>query len=103
MTADAHSLPGTVPDAAQRRRLAVRAHHLKACLNVGRGGLTEAVLQEIRQAFGSTDLIKVRIRADNAAETDEVAAEMASRVPCHLVRRVGRVIVLYRPIMEGSE
>jgi RNA-binding protein len=83
-----------------RRRLAGQGQRLKAKVMVGRGGATDAVVEEIRRALTHTELLKVRIEADTAAETDALANELASRVPCHLIRRVGRVALLYRPLQD---
>jgi RNA-binding protein YhbY len=40
---------------------------------------------------------KVRIHADSGAECEQAAAELAQRVPCEVVSRVGRVVLLHRP------
>ncbi len=94
---------GPAPTRAERRPLVKRGHVLKAQLAVGRAGLTEAFLRQVRSAFSNTDLLKVRLEADKADESDSLALELADRVPCHLVQRVGRVALLYRKQAERSE
>ena len=94
--------PGPAPTKADRRGLLKRGHTLKAHLAVGRGGLTDAFILQVRGVFDHADLIKVRLEADDADESDLLADELAKRIPCHLVQRVGRVAILYRAAMEDA-
>lgn len=93
---------GLAPAGRERRRLAGLGHRLKAKVMVGRGGVTDAVVEEIRRALTHTDLLKVRIDASTPAETDALAGDVASRVPCHLIQRVGRVALLYKPLQQDA-
>lgn len=90
------------PASSQRRALAKRGHLLKARLAVGRAGITEAFLNQVRQALEKADLLKVRMDADDAAGSDAMAADLARQVPCHLIQRVGHVALLYRPLPENT-
>ena len=94
---------GPAPTGRDRRTLTGRGHRLKARIMVGRRGATDAVLAEVRRALTNTDLLKVRIDADSPAETDGLADDIASRVPCHLIQRVGRVALLYRPLQQEAK
>ncbi len=81
----------------QRRESAARGQRLKASVHIGRQGVTTQAIDGIRQAFANTDLIKVRVDAEGASEVDAIAEEIAQRVPCQFVQRVGRVVLLQRP------
>jgi len=91
---------GERPTASRRRALAARANRLKARLRVGQKGVTEALVEELRRMFTTDDLIKVRIDAEDRDEVRQVAAELCERVPCHLIQRVGRVVIVYH---RGAE
>jgi RNA-binding protein len=82
---------------ATRRELAGRARSLEPSVNVGARGLTDAIVAQVRQALRKHELIKVKVRVDSAEEADAVGQELAARVPCHLVQRIGKVAVLYAP------
>lgn len=84
-------------DAKLRRELIKRGHGLKADLSVSAGEISDAVVEHVRAFLAGREVGKVRIRADSAAECDEAASELAGRVPCEVVTRVGRVVLLYRP------
>jgi RNA-binding protein len=84
------------PSPKERRELAARGHHLKAsvCLSAE---VAEEHVWHVRRAFAADELVKVRIRGDDRAAREQAARELAVRVPCEIVRRIGRVVLLYRP------
>lgn len=45
----------------QKRFLRAEAHHLDPIFQVGKGGISEAMLVQIKQALNVRELIKVRI------------------------------------------
>jgi len=94
--------PGPAPKAQTRRILLGRGHKLKAQLTLGRHGLTEAFAAQVRHCFEHTDLLKVRIDIDDRDEAQETAARLAASVPCHLLQRTGRVVLLYRRLPEAD-
>jgi RNA-binding protein len=81
----------------QRKDLLARSHPLKPAVIVNANAeLSDTVVEQVRSAFTSHEVIKVRIAAETGAATDTIATELAARVPCELVRRVGRILILYR-------
>jgi RNA-binding protein len=92
---------GSAPGGAARRELIRRGHGLKSQLAIGRAGLSDAFLAQVRQSFTNADLLKVRLEADTPGEAEDLAEELAARVPCHFVQRVGRVALMYRPRTEN--
>ena len=79
----------------ERRALIARGHQLKADIVLPADAVTDAVVAHVQGAFGKRDLLKVRIATETSKECDALAAELAARVPCELVQRVGRVALLY--------
>jgi RNA-binding protein len=92
--------PGPAPDRQLRRALLGRGHQLKARLSVGRQGLTDGFLAQVRLSFANADLLKIRIDCDDRDEAALLASGLAEAVPCHLVQRVGRVALLYRELAK---
>jgi RNA-binding protein YhbY len=87
----------------QRRELLAASHALKPVATVPVDELSEALVEHVRAAFASQPLLKIRVAADNSEQTDRVAVELAGRVPCEVVKRVGRVVVLHRrPTEDGA-
>ena len=83
----------------QRRELSARGHKLEARLTLSAepAGLSESVVEHVRRYLAERELIKVRLRTDDRSVCEASARELAERVPCELVQRVGRVVLLYNP------
>lgn len=87
-------------DPAQRRTLKTQAHHLKHRMTIGKAGVNDAVIETIRRHFDHVELLKIRMTMDDAAEVDLAGEEIASRVPCEFIARVGHVGIFFRSQQE---
>jgi RNA-binding protein len=86
--------------AAQTRFLRGQAHDLKAMLQVGGKGVTDAVVAEVAAALEHHELIKVKIAATDREARDAIIDALAARSDAALVQRIGHVAILYRPSEE---
>jgi RNA-binding protein len=82
---------------AQNRFLRGTAHDLKAMLQVGGKGVTDAVVAEVGEALEHHELVKVKIAAEDREARDAMIGELARRCDAALVQRIGHVAILYRP------
>lgn len=82
--------------AAQTRFLRGQAHGIKAMLQVGGKGITDALVAEIDAALEHHELIKVKVGASDREERDGMIADLAGRTGSELVQRIGHVAILYR-------
>ena len=64
---------------AQTRFLRGQAHGLKAMLQMGAKGLTDAVVAEVDLALEHHELIKVKVAADDREARDAMIASLAER------------------------
>ena len=83
--------------AAQTRFLRGQAHDLKALLQVGGKGISEALVAEVDGALEHHELIKVKVAGSEREARDAMIAELAGRTGAALVQRIGHTAVLYRP------
>ncbi|MEP0847370.1 MAG: YhbY family RNA-binding protein [Phycisphaerae bacterium] len=79
-----------------RRRLAALGNRLKATVSVAGGEVSDAVVAHLRQALRASPLVKVRVNTDDRGTIWPVAERIAERVPCEVVQRIGRVLLLHR-------
>ena len=86
----------------ERRALAARGNRLKASVIIRADELSEATVAHVRNAFGERELLKVRISTDDREACSRAALELAKRIPCELVQRVGRVALLYRSKAQAN-
>lgn len=89
--------------AAQTRFLRGQAHDLKAMLQVGGKGVTDALVAEIDGALEHHELIKVKVAAADRDERDALIDQIAERADAALVQRIGHVAVLYRPSKDKRQ
>jgi len=88
----------------QRAHLKSLAHPLKPILQIGKDGLTHAVLQSIRDAFHARELFKVKVLESAPEPAATVADTLAEQMEgVHVVQVIGRTIVLYRRHPEQPE
>lgn len=88
---------------AQTRFLRGQAHDLRAMLQVGGKGITEALVGEVANALEQHELIKVKVAAEDRDVRDAMIAELAARLGAALVQRIGHTAVLYRPSRDKRQ
>lgn len=87
----------TALTSAQTRFLRGQAHGLKAMLQIGGKGLTDALVREVDAALEHHELIKVKVGGEDREARDALIGELAGRTGAALVQRIGHTAVLYRP------
>ena len=86
---------------AQTRFLRGQAHGLKAMLQVGGKGISEALVAEVDGALEHHELIKVKVAAEDREARDAMVEELARRAGAALVQRIGHTAVLFRPSKDN--
>ncbi|MET1024874.1 MAG: ribosome assembly RNA-binding protein YhbY [Pseudoxanthomonas sp.] len=82
---------------AQNRFLRGQAHGLKAVLQTGGKGLTDAFFAELEEVLERHELIKVKLAAEDHQARDAMIEQVAKRTDSAVVQRIGHVVILYRP------
>lgn len=93
----------TVLTSAQTRFLRGQAHDLKAMLQVGGKGITDALVAEIDLALEHHELIKIKIAAADRESRDAMIGELAERTDAAMVQRIGHTAVFYRPSKDKRQ
>jgi RNA-binding protein len=86
--------------AAQTRFLRGQAHDLKAMLQVGGKGVSDALVNEVGAALEQHELVKVKVAGAEREARDAMIRELAERTAAALVQRIGHTAVLYRPSQD---
>lgn len=89
--------------ARERRVLAARGNRLRPAATLGDRELTESMIESVRRLLRREELVKVRVATQDRAAFAAMSDALAARVPCELVQRIGRVMLLYRPREEGEQ
>jgi RNA-binding protein len=86
----------TVLTGKQRSYLRALAHPLKPVVQIGHGGLTDAVLAAIEAALVIHELIKVRVTGSDEMSASELAPEVEKRTRSSVAQVIGKTLVVYR-------
>ena len=73
-----------------------QAHHMQPIVQVGKGLVSETVIDTIAKALESRELIKISVLQNCLAEPKEVAVAIAQNTNAQIVQVIGRVIILYK-------
>ena len=79
----------------QRAYLRSQAHHLKPVVQIGKQGLTDAVLATIDQNLLAQELIKVKF-LDFRDQKQDLAEQVQAALGCELISIIGNIAILYR-------
>ena len=80
----------------QRAKLRGLANSLEPVVIVGKGGVTENVIQETRNALGTRELMKGRVLESAMMSAREVCDELCDRVNADGVQTIGANFVIYK-------
>lgn len=82
-------------DIKKLKELKAKSHGLEATVQVGKEGITDSLIEEIKKQLKKRKLIKVKF-LKSAGERKKLVEEIVSETGAILVRSVGRVAVLFK-------
>jgi putative YhbY family RNA-binding protein len=92
-------MPAITLTAAQRREHRAASHHLDPVVLIGSDGLTAAVRKEAESALQAHGLIKLRVFSEDRAAREAMLADLADTLDAAPVQHIGKLLVLWRPIL----
>jgi RNA-binding protein len=84
----------------QKRYLRSLAHHLDPIFQVGKGGVNDNLIRQVKDALEARELIKISVLQNCEWDKDEVAEQLATGAEAELVQTIGKIIVLYKESKE---
>jgi RNA-binding protein len=78
------------------RHLKALGHHLDPVVQIGREGITEAVVRATKEQLLAHELIKVRISADAPIDRKDAGTALAEKAGASLAQTLGRTVLLYK-------
>lgn len=81
----------------ERAALRAQANSLDVLFQVGKGGISDALIEQTKGALKARELIKLRVLTETSpVSVREAADEIAAKTGSDVVQVIGGVIVLYR-------
>ena len=88
----------------ERAAFRAQANHLEPLFQVGKGGMSDALIKQTDDALRARELIKVKVLLESSPITPrETADELAKATGAEVIQVIGGVIVLYRKSPELKE
>ena len=80
----------------QRSKLKGIASTMAPIAQIGKGGVTENMVNSLSEALEARELIKISVLKNCADDPKELAAVLAERTHSEVVQVIGKKIVLYK-------
>ena len=81
----------------ERAKFRAQAHNLTPVFQVGKYGVTEAVVKQTDEVLEAKELIKVKVLLESCPETPkEVADRLSQKTGAEVISVIGGVVTLYR-------
>lgn len=80
----------------QRRFLRAHGHSLQAIVQVGKDGITDALVGALDTALIAHELVKVKIGQSAPLDRHEAATALAERTGSAIAQVLGNTVLLYR-------
>lgn len=81
----------------ERAKFRAQANALEPVFQIGKGGVSDAVIAQVEAALDARELIKVKALLETIPQPPkEMAQEIAARTKAEVIQVIGGVIVLYR-------
>lgn len=87
----------------QKRFLRSEAHHLKPIFQVGKIGVNENMIGQIKDALEKRELIKVSVLQNCLEDKETVAGQLVQGAEAELVQIIGNNIILYKESKENKQ
>lgn len=85
-----------MPSSPLRRTLRAAGHHLSPIVQVGKEGVTEAVLRQLGQALLDHELVKVKVGTESPEDRFEAAEALRAGCGAQVAQILGRTVLVYR-------
>ena len=87
----------------QRAKLRGLANQMDTILQVGKGGIQDALVKQVDEALTARELIKLRALETAPESARQIAGDLAQATGADVVQVIGTRFVLYRRNPEKSQ
>ena len=85
-----------MPSSRLRKALRAAGHRLSPVVQVGKEGVSEAVLRQLDEQLLAHELVKVRIGAESPEDRFEAAGRLGNASGAQIAQILGRTVLVYR-------
>ncbi len=85
-----------MPSTKLRKALRAAGHHLAPVVQVGKEGVSEAVLRQLDAQLAAHELVKVKIGTESPEDRFEAAERLGEAAGAQVAQVLGRTVLVYR-------
>lgn len=79
------------------KTLKSQSHHLECTIQIGKAGITDSILAEIKRQLHKKKLVKIKLlKSAKTNSTKVIARSLAVQLGVQLVKEVGNTFTLYK-------
>ena len=79
-----------------RADLRAEAHHLKPIVHIGQHGITPAVVQSLKEALRTKELVKLQTSKNGDVSAKDAASRLSAEVGAEVIQVIGRTLTLFK-------
>lgn len=83
----------TTKERAQLRKL---AQNMDPVVQIGKGGISDAVIDSVGLVLEKRELVKIRLLNNSGIDTDEAMDVLCSGLNADPVQKIGNILVIYK-------
>lgn len=87
----------------QRSYLKGKANTMDPLFQIGKNGVTENFVEQLKEALEARELIKIKVLNNSLLDADDVAKELCESARCEFVQSIGNKIIVYKESEENKE
>lgn len=80
----------------ERAAFRADAHHLDPLVHIGQHGITPAVVQSLKDALRTKELVKIQVGRTSEVTARDAAPQLAQQLGAEVIQVIGRTLTLYR-------
>jgi RNA-binding protein len=85
-----------MPSGKLRKALRAAGHHRHPLIQIGKEGVTDALLAALSQALFDHELVKVKVGSESPLDRFEAVEELAAGAAAQVAQILGRTVLLYK-------
>jgi len=87
----------------QRSYLKSLAHHEKPITQIGKGGISDAFVEQLDLALEARELVKISVLETSLLDAKETANELCEKLHAEFVQAIGNRFVLFRQSRKNPQ
>jgi RNA-binding protein len=85
-----------MPSTKLRKALRAAGHHLSPVVQIGKEGLTDAVLRALDEQLLAHELVKLKVGTESPGDRFEIAERVGEAAGAQVAQVLGRTVLVYR-------